>query len=53
MRIEKAGKSAVIRIKVPKLSIADPFENQREEVAVGIQKGKQLLTWPQQHAAVR
>jgi len=53
MRIEKAGKSAVIRIKVPKLSIADPFETQRDEVAVCIQKGKQLLAWLQQHAAVR
>lgn len=53
MQIEKAGKSAVIRINVPKLSIADPFENQREEVAVCIQEGKQLLAWFQQHAAVR
>ncbi|MEA3487907.1 MAG: hypothetical protein U9R10_01475 [Euryarchaeota archaeon] len=50
MRIEKAGKSAVIRINVPKLSIADPFETQRDEVAVGIHTGKQLLALLQQHA---
>jgi len=48
MQIEKAGKSAVIRINVPKLSIADSFEIQLDVVAASIQAGKQLLAWFQQ-----
>lgn len=45
MRIEKANKSAVIRIKVPKLSTADPFDEQRDKAIEAVITGKRLYKW--------
>ena len=47
MKIAKAGKSAVIRIQVPTLSVADDIESQKEQVVQGIKAVKQLLEWYQ------
>ena len=45
MKIAKAGKSAVIRVNVPKLSIADKFESQKDKVIQGVEAAKNLLKW--------
>jgi hypothetical protein len=45
MKIVKAGKSASIRIEVPKLSMADSLESQKEKVVDCLQEGKRLLKW--------
>ena len=45
MRIEKANKSASIRIKVPKLSLADSVESQKEKLMYCIKVGNLLLNW--------
>ena len=45
MKITKAGKSAVIRIHVPKLSMADTLESQKEKAIQCLQEGKKLLNW--------
>ena len=48
MKLVKAHKSASIRIEVPKLSMADSLENQKEKVSQAINKGKKLLKWFQE-----
>lgn len=45
MSIDKAEKSASIRVSVPTLSLADTVESQQEAVIEGILKGKTLLQW--------
>ncbi len=48
MKMTQAGKSAVIRLHVPQLSIAETFESQQENVIQGIEAAKQLLKWYQE-----
>lgn len=45
MRIVKAGKSASIRVKVPKLSLADSLESQKDKVLICLKEGINLLKW--------
>ncbi|MEQ8959696.1 MAG: PD-(D/E)XK nuclease family protein, partial [Coleofasciculus sp. C2-GNP5-27] len=45
MKIVKAAKSASIRIAVPKLSVADPLEDQKEKALKALHAGKLLLGW--------
>ncbi len=45
MKIVKAGKSASIRIQVPKLAMADSLESQEEKVLNCLAEGKKLLKW--------
>lgn len=45
MKIVKTGKSASIRIEVPKLTLADSLESQRNLVVTGMNIGKKLLSW--------
>jgi hypothetical protein len=45
MTIEKAAKSASIRLQVPALSTADPLERQRDAAIQGFEAGKRLLDW--------
>jgi len=45
MQIVKAAKSAAIRVKVPKLSLADSLDSQKEQVLDCLEKGKALLNW--------
>jgi predicted DNA-binding protein (UPF0251 family) len=45
MKIVKAGKSASIRIEVPKLSLADSLESQKEKVLICLEEGVSMLEW--------
>lgn len=45
MRIVRVEKSAAIRLVVPKLRVADPLANQRDDVIAGMNAGKRLLAW--------
>ena len=45
MKIVKTGKSASIRIEVPKLTLVDSLESQRNLVVTGMKIGKKLLSW--------
>lgn len=45
MTIEKAAKSASIRLRVPELSTADPLAVQHDAAVQGIVAGKRLLDW--------
>lgn len=45
MKIVKAGKSASIRVTVPKLSLADTVESQKEKVMQCFNEGQKLLKW--------
>lgn len=45
MFIEKANRSAVIRIIVPVLNISGEFGKQREKVRLALQAAKRLLVW--------
>ncbi|MCK5789044.1 MAG: PD-(D/E)XK nuclease family protein [Chlamydiia bacterium] len=45
MKIVKAGKSAAIRVEVPKLSFSDSFESQKDKVLLCFLEEKKLLTW--------
>lgn len=45
MSIDKAAKSASIRVSVPTLSLADTVESQKKAVMEGMLKGKALLQW--------
>ena len=45
MKIVKAGKSASIRIEIPKLSMADSLESQKEKVIDCFIEAKKLLKW--------
>lgn len=45
MKIVKAGKSASIRVEVPKLSLADSLESQKEKVLVCLKEGINMLKW--------
>jgi hypothetical protein len=45
MQIVKAAKSAAIRVRVPKLSLADSLDSQKEQVLECLEKGKTLLKW--------
>ncbi len=49
MKIVKAGKSASIRISVPKLSLADTVESQKEKVIQCFNEGQNLLKWFEQN----
>lgn len=49
MLIDRATKSGVIRIKVPPVNVARPFEEQLPDVAVGIAALKRLHQWFRQH----
>ena len=45
MNIVKTGKSASIRVEVPKLSLADSLESQKEKVLICLREGTKLLEW--------
>ena len=45
MKIVKAGKSASIRVEVPKLSLADSLESQKNKVLVCLEEGVNMLKW--------
>ena len=45
MKIVKAAKSASIRIEVPKLSLADSVESQKEKVLICLSEGVAMLEW--------
>lgn len=45
MQIVQANKSASIRVEVPKLSLANSLESQKEKVIEAMNKGKKLLKW--------
>ena len=45
MKIVKAGKSASIRVEVPKLSLADSFQSPKEKVLICLEEGTNLLEW--------
>lgn len=45
MKIVKAGKSASIRVEVPKLSLADSVESQKEKVLICFEEGIKMLEW--------
>jgi len=45
MKIVKAGKSASIRVEVPKLSLADSLENQKGKVLICLEEGINILKW--------
>lgn len=45
MKIERTQKSASIRISVPKISVADALEQQKEITISAIESGKALLRW--------
>jgi len=49
MKIVKAGKSASIRIKVPKLSLADSLESQKDKVLICLREGANMLKWFRTH----
>ena len=45
MKIVKANKSASIRVEVPKLSLADDLESQKEKVSICMIEGIKMLEW--------
>lgn len=45
MQIQRANKSLVVRISVPKIELKSPFQSSEESVRKGIQAAKQLLAW--------
>ena len=45
MKIVKTGKSASIRIEIPKLSMANSLESQKEKVIDCFKEAKKLLKW--------
>ncbi len=49
MKIVKAGKSASIRIEVPKLSLADSLESQKDKVMICLKEGVDMLKWFRMH----
>lgn len=49
MTIEKAAKSASVRLRVPVLSTADPLDRQREAAIQGFEGGKKLVEWARNH----
>jgi len=51
MRIEAAGKSAVVRIDVPLVDTKGDFVAQRAQIDAGIEAAARLLQWYRHHAA--
>jgi len=45
MSIERTNKSGVVRIRVPRLSTVDPFEDQIENARAGLRAAQRLLAW--------
>jgi len=45
MKIVKAGKSASIRVEVPKLSLANSLDSQKEKVLICLEEGIRMLKW--------
>ena len=51
MRIDRAGKSAVIRICVPSMSVARAFSEQKDAALEAWKAGRRLLQWAQENGA--
>jgi hypothetical protein len=51
MKVERASKSAAVRISVPRIVTELPFANQIEEVHLGIRAAKKLRAWALKHSA--
>ena len=45
MKITKAGKSGMIRCNVPRLSVADEADMQKDNIVKGINVAKNLFEW--------
>ena len=50
MVIEQAGKSAVVRVSVPKVRVRHPFEDNEMAVRKGIEAAQRLRRWYSNHA---